>query len=59
MGRIKEISRRSTRSRKRNPVEHPSDGGGYLFFPLAHPGTKKPRNRCGFWVSDEVSICTP
>ena len=42
-----------------SPVEHPSDGGRYLFFPLAHLGTKKPRNRCGFWVSVGVSICTP
>ena len=42
-----------------SPVEHPSDYGRYLFFPLGILGTKKPRNRCGFWVSDEVSICTP
>ena len=33
-----------------SPVEHPSDWGRYLFFPLENSGTKKPRNRCGFWV---------
>ena len=56
---ILEKSAQNTLQLSSNPVEHPSDGDRYLFFPHAQPGTKKPRNRCGFWVSDEVSICTP